>query len=143
MLKPQLHLSNSTEVPFLLHKPFIHGNFNASLPISMHSFCRKNKRIVRAGFTTNNIKAVASSEEKSICLKAIVTVKPSVYGLFLNLLERKPDDVQDFRDKALILQLVELDPGKYWSKKISIYGNILTIIERKFEGRVCGFSSPF
>ena len=123
MLKPQLHLSNSTKVPVLLHKPFIHGNFNASLPISMHLFCRKYKRIVRAGFTPNNIKAVASSEEKSIRVKVIVTVKPSIGRLFSNLIKQEPDDVQDLLDKALLLELVqtELDPSKYRSKKISIY----------------------
>ncbi|KAK4608274.1 hypothetical protein RGQ29_001901 [Quercus rubra] len=115
MLKPQLHLSNSTKVPFLLHKPFIHGNFNASLPISMHSFCRKNKHIVRVGFNPNNIKAqaVASSTEKSVSVKAIVTVKPTVGGFLTNLgIDRGLDDVQDLLGKTLLLELVqaELDP---------------------------------
>ncbi|KAL4612097.1 hypothetical protein ACB092_08G174000 [Castanea dentata] len=115
MLKPQLHLSNSTKVPFLLHNPFIHGNCNASLPISMHSFCRKNKHIVRVGFNPNNIKAqaVASSTEKSISVKAIVTVKPTVGGFLTNIgIDRGLDDVKDLLGKTLLLELVqaELDP---------------------------------
>lgn len=115
MLKPQLHLPNSTKVPFLLHKPFIHGNLNASLPISMHSFCRKNKHIVRVGFNPNNIKAqaVASSTEKSVSVKAIVTVKPTVGGFLTNLgIDRGLDDIQDLLGKTLLLELVqaELDP---------------------------------
>lgn len=136
MLKPQLHLSNSTKVPFLLHNPFIHGNCNASLPISMHSFCRKNKHSVRVGFNPNNIKAqaVASSTEQSISVKAIVTVKPTVGGFLTNLgIDRGLDDIKDVLGKTLLLELVqaELDPSKYWSKKYKhIYGNILTIIYR-------------
>lgn len=123
MLKPQLHLSNSTKVPFLLHKPFIHGNLNASLPISMHSFCRKHKHSVRVGFNPNNIKAqaVASSTEKSVSVKAIVTVKPTVGGFLTNLgINRGLDDIQDVLGKTLLLELVqaELDPSKYWSKKL-------------------------
>uniref|UniRef100_A0A2N9GU16 Lipoxygenase n=1 Tax=Fagus sylvatica TaxID=28930 RepID=A0A2N9GU16_FAGSY len=95
MLKPQLHHSNSTQIPFILHKPFIHGNGNASFPISMHSFRTKNKQNVRVVRFSNssNIKAVASSTEKSVSVKAVVTVKRTVTGFFSNLgIERGLDD---------------------------------------------------
>ncbi|GMY16387.1 linoleate 13S-lipoxygenase 2-1, chloroplastic-like isoform X5 [Fagus crenata] len=115
MLKPQLHHSNSTQIPFLLHKPFIHGSGNASFPISMHSFRTKNKQNVRVVRFSNssNIKAVESSTEKSVSVKAVVTVKRTVTGFFSNLgIERVLDDVKDLLDKTLLLELVhtELDP---------------------------------
>uniref|UniRef100_A0A2N9HGN3 Lipoxygenase n=1 Tax=Fagus sylvatica TaxID=28930 RepID=A0A2N9HGN3_FAGSY len=115
MLKPQLHHSNSTQIPFILHKPFIHGNGNASFPISMHSFRTKNKQNVRVVRFSNssNIKAVASSTEKSVSVKAVVTVKRTVTGFFSNLgIERGLDDVKDLLGKTLLLELVhtELDP---------------------------------
>ena len=54
-------------------------------------------------------------------MKAIVTVKPTVGGLLSNLgIDRGLDDIQDLLGKTLLLELVqaELDPSKYWSKKI-------------------------
>ena len=117
MLKPQLtHQSSqySTQTPFLQLKPFIHGNGNASLPISRHSFQKKNKS-VRVGFTPSSIKAVASSTEKSTSVKAIVTVKLTVGGFLSNLgLARGIDDIKDLLGQTLQLELVssELDPSK-------------------------------
>ncbi|KAE8037063.1 hypothetical protein FH972_009688 [Carpinus fangiana] len=104
MLKPQLtHQSSqySTRTPFLQLKPFIHGNGNASLPISRHSFQKKNKS-VRVGFTPSNIKAVASSTERATSVEAIVTVKKTIGGVLS----------EDSLGETLQLELVstELDP---------------------------------
>ena len=64
---------------------------------------------------------MASSTEKSVSVKAIVTVKPTVGGFLTNLgVDRGLDDVKDLLGKTLLLELVqaELDPSKYWSKKL-------------------------
>jgi lipoxygenase len=125
MMKPQItQLSHSTKTPFLLHKPFIHGNGNGNasvlLPIiSRHSF-QKKKKNVGVGFipTSNNIKAVASTteNEKATSVEAIVTVKITVGGFLSNLgIDRGLDDIKDLLGKTLLLELVsaELDPSKY------------------------------
>ena len=88
----------------------------------MHSFrtkIKQNVRVVRFS-NSSNIKAVASSTEKSVSVKAVVTVKRTVTGFFSNLgIERGLDDVKDLLGKTLLLELVhtELDPSKYWCKK--------------------------
>ncbi|KAJ8640868.1 hypothetical protein MRB53_017562 [Persea americana] len=64
--------------------------------------------------TKNNIRAaVTSTTEKTVAVKAIVTVKLTVGGLFSNIgLSRGLDDLADMFGKSLLLELVstELDP---------------------------------
>ncbi|KAE8037062.1 hypothetical protein FH972_009687 [Carpinus fangiana] len=121
MMKPQItQLSHSTKTPFLLHKPFIHGNGNGNasvvLPIiSRHSF-QKKKKNVGVGFipTSNSIKAVASTteNEKATSVEAIVTVKLTVGGFLSNLgIDRGLDDIKDLLGKTVHLEFVsaELD----------------------------------
>ncbi|XP_050276549.1 linoleate 13S-lipoxygenase 2-1, chloroplastic-like isoform X6 [Quercus robur] len=117
MLKPGIQQSqySSKTCLFLLHKSFIHGNNgSASLPIwSKPSFIKKHINI-HTGFIPCNIKAVASTAtEKSIKVKAVVTVQPTVRGFLSNLgIQRGLDDIKDLLGKTLLLELVsaELDP---------------------------------
>ena len=120
-MKPQItQLSHTTKTPFLLHKPFIHGNASVVLPIiSRHSFQKKKKNVGVCFIpTSNNIKAVASTteDEKATSVEAIVTVKLTVGGFLSNLgIDRGLDDIKDLLGKTLHLELVsaELDPSKY------------------------------
>lgn len=110
MLKPQVHPSQSLKTLFPLSKPFLHGNGHAFLPIPSSPSLRKGPKI-RVGFSpSKSIKAVATSAEKSIKVKAVVTVKPTV-GTVLSIV----DDIEDMFGKSIVLELVssELDPSKY------------------------------
>ncbi|KAJ4724171.1 Lipoxygenase [Melia azedarach] len=107
MLKPQVHPSQSLKTLFPLSKPFLHGNGHAFLPIPSSPSLRKGPKI-RVGFSpSKSIKAVATSAEKSIKVKAVVTVKPTV-GTVLSIV----DDIEDMFGKSIVLELVssELDP---------------------------------
>ncbi|KAB1204569.1 Linoleate 13S-lipoxygenase 2-1, chloroplastic [Morella rubra] len=122
MLKPQVSHSNTAETLFLLQKPiFSYGiNGSASLPFWSKSVFRQSHKSLHTGFLLSNvIKAVASTStstakapEKSIGVKAIVIVKPTVRGFLSNLgLERGLDDIQDLLGKTLLeLVSAELDP---------------------------------
>uniref|UniRef100_A0A2N9G921 Lipoxygenase n=1 Tax=Fagus sylvatica TaxID=28930 RepID=A0A2N9G921_FAGSY len=114
MLKPGIHQSQSSKTGlFLLHKPFINGNGTAWLPIWSKPSFRYTHTNIHTGSITSNIKAIASTAtEKSISVKAVVTVKPTVRGFLSNLgIERGLDDIKDLLGKTLLLELVstELD----------------------------------
>jgi lipoxygenase len=117
MLKPRVCESHGSKTFFLLNKPFIHGNGSASLSIWSKSLFQKPHKKIRTGFVPSNIKAVASpATEKSVSVKAVVTVKPTVRGFLSNLgVGRGLDDIKDLLGKTLLLELVssELDPSKY------------------------------
>ena len=124
MLKPQvLHQSQCPQALFYsLPKPFIHGGILAfpvcTRPSESHIFpYKKQNKKLRQGFTSGNVKAVVSDiAEKSVRVKAVVTVNPTVGGILTNLgLQRGLDDIQDLLGKSLLLELVsaELDPSKY------------------------------
>ena len=146
MLKPGIQQSqySSKTCLFLLHKSFIHGNNgSASLPIwSKPSFIKKHKNI-HTGFIPCNIKAVASTAtEKSIKVKAVVTVKPTVRGFLSNLgIQRGLDDIKDLLGKTLLLELVsaELDPGKCSSWALSYKQPTLMVTLFLVLGCVCSF----
>ncbi|KAL5566565.1 hypothetical protein UlMin_029729 [Ulmus minor] len=125
MLKAVVHQSSecSSQTHLLLAKPFIHGSGHASLPVSIRSVpasIRRKKQTWKAGssrFTpASNIKAVTNREletQKSIKVKAVVTVNPTVGGFLTNLgFKRGLDDIQDLLGKSLLVELVsaELDP---------------------------------
>ncbi|XP_030455089.1 linoleate 13S-lipoxygenase 2-1, chloroplastic-like [Syzygium oleosum] len=117
MLKPQLHQSRSASPAlFPLSKPFCQGNGGiAMLPVLSVPELRKSRRSARLGRASRKIKAVASQSatEKSLSVKAVVTVKPSAGGLFSEIgINRGLDDITDLVGKTLLLELVsaELDP---------------------------------
>lgn len=125
MLKPQVHQPLSIKPLFPLSKPFLHGNFgHAFRPVPSTSSLIKGSPKLRIGSVPRNtIKAIATSTEKSIKVKAVVTVKPTVGGFLSNIsLQRGFDDLGDLFGKSLLLELVsaELDPSKY-STIIYIY----------------------
>lgn len=125
MLKPQVHQPQSIKPLFPLSRPFLHGNYgHAFRPVQSTSSLFKGSPKLRIGSVPRNtIKAIATSTEKSIKVKAVVTVKPTVGGFLSNIsLDQGLDDLGDLFGKSLLLELVsaELDPSKY-STIIYIY----------------------
>ncbi|KAF8395884.1 hypothetical protein HHK36_019839 [Tetracentron sinense] len=119
MLKTPLHQSESARSFFLLHKPFLAGHGTASLPVRpRQSFHTKKQKKSSVRFVSGNIikaevSSTTSTTEKSIKVKAIVTVQVTVGGFFSNLgLTRGLDDISDLLGKSLLLELVSanLDP---------------------------------
>ncbi|KAH9741014.1 Lipoxygenase 2 [Citrus sinensis] len=115
MLKPQVHQPQSIKPLFPLSKPFLHGNYgHAFRPVQSTSTLFKGSPKLRIGSVPRNtIKAIATSTEKSIKVKAVVTVKPTVGGFLSNIsLDQGLDDLGDLFGKSLLLELVsaELDP---------------------------------
>ncbi|KAK0606064.1 hypothetical protein LWI29_033811 [Acer saccharum] len=113
MLKPQQTQSIKTLFP--LQTPFLHGNGGHAFLLQVQSRPSFNKPPkVRVGFSSGtNIKAVATplATEKSLSVKAVVTVKQTVGGI-LSSLSIDRDDIQDWFGKSLLLELVsaQLDP---------------------------------
>ncbi|OMO51224.1 Lipoxygenase [Corchorus olitorius] len=119
MLKSQGHHSQYTKnlLPtFPNHKPFLHGSdrallpFNSSLPPSFN----KTRKVLKLRSVSSKIKAVATTTEKSVRVKAIVNVKETVGNVVTHLgLGRGIDDIQDLLGKSILLELVskELDPA--------------------------------
>ncbi|TXG73179.1 hypothetical protein EZV62_001758 [Acer yangbiense] len=111
MLKPQQTQSIKTLFP----SPFLHGNGGHAFLLQVQSRPSFNKLPkVRVGFSSGtNIKAVATplATEKSLSVKAVVTVKQTVGGI-LSSLSIDRDDIQDWFGKSLLLELVsaQLDP---------------------------------
>ncbi|XP_030452889.1 linoleate 13S-lipoxygenase 2-1, chloroplastic-like [Syzygium oleosum] len=130
MLTPQLNQSPSaspTLVP--LSKPSSQGNGEiAILPGQSAPALQKSPRIARVGLASSKIEAVASPSaiEKSLSVKAVVTVKPSTGGLFSDIgISGGLDKVTDLVGKTLLLELVsaELDP-KTGQEKGTINGYV-------------------
>lgn len=124
MLNPQVHQSQSLKPTLLpLSKPFLHGNYgHAFRPVQKTPPLIKGPKIRIGSVPRNSIKAIATSTEKSVRVKAVVTVKPTVGGFLSNIsLQRGLDDIGDLFGKSLLLELVsaELDPSKY--STISIF----------------------
>ncbi|KAL5765033.1 hypothetical protein ACOSQ2_017627 [Xanthoceras sorbifolium] len=117
MLKPQVNYQQTQSIKtlFPLQKPFLHGNGGHAFALMVQSRPSFNKPPkVGVRFSPNKIKAVATpavSTEKSLSIKAVVTVKQTVGG-FLSILTIDRDDIQDWLGKSLLLELVsaELDP---------------------------------
>ncbi|KAF8395889.1 hypothetical protein HHK36_019844 [Tetracentron sinense] len=114
MLKTPFSQADSARSFFILHKPFLAGNGTASFPAirRRQSFHKKHKNCsVRS--TSSNIQAVLNTTEKSIKVKAIVTV-----GWFMN---------SDNSDKFFLLELVSahLDP-KTGQEKARIKDSVIS-----------------
>ncbi|XP_010031853.2 linoleate 13S-lipoxygenase 2-1, chloroplastic isoform X1 [Eucalyptus grandis] len=117
MLKPHLHQSRSASPTlFPLSKPFSQGNGGVAVLLARSApALRNSRRSTRVGLASRKIKAVASpgATEKSLSVKAVVSVKPSAGGLFSEIgINRGLDDIADLVGKTLLLELVsaELDP---------------------------------
>lgn len=146
MLNSQVHQSQSIKPLFPLSKPFLHGNYgHAFRPVQSTSSLTKGSPKLRIGSVPRNtIKAVATSTEKSIKVKAVATVKPTVGGFLSNIsLQRGLDDIGDLLGKSLLLELVsaELDPKtgvdkptiQDYARKVGTDGNGNTKYESEFE----------
>ncbi|KAL5765072.1 hypothetical protein ACOSQ2_017666 [Xanthoceras sorbifolium] len=122
MLKPQVNYQQTQSIKtlFPLQKPFLHGNGSHAFALmvqSRPSFTKPPK--VGVSFSPNKIKAVATpavSTEKSLSIKAVVTVKQTTVKQTVDGFRSNQtldgDDIQDRPGKSLLLQLVsaELDP---------------------------------
>ncbi|KAG5517625.1 hypothetical protein RHGRI_038130 [Rhododendron griersonianum] len=115
-MKSQIQLSSHTTqtvIPF--HKPFVYTS-GATFPLPrlkpVWRQIRINKLIKSKSFP-GSIKAIATSDEKSTRVKAVVTVKVIAGGLLSGLgLAGGLDKITDLFGKSLLLELVsaELDP---------------------------------
>ncbi|KAF7849069.1 hypothetical protein BT93_L1272 [Corymbia citriodora subsp. variegata] len=128
MLKLHLHQSQSASPTlFPLSKPFGQGNGGIAVLLAQSVPApRKSHKNARVGLASRKIKAVASpsTTEKSLSVKAVVTVKPSTAGLFSEIgINRGLDDITDLVGKTLLLELVsaELD-AKTGQEKGTIKG---------------------
>ncbi|KAL3718680.1 hypothetical protein ACJRO7_003751 [Eucalyptus globulus] len=117
MLKPHLHQSRpASPTLFPLSKPFRQGNGGVAVLLARSApALRNSRRSTRVGLASRKIKAVASpgATEKSLSVKAVVSVKPSAGGLFSEIgINRGLDHIADLVGKTLLLELVsaELDP---------------------------------
>ncbi|KAA8549574.1 hypothetical protein F0562_001408 [Nyssa sinensis] len=114
MLKTPVHQSQSATqslVPW--RNPFISGMGNPLLPVRGNPVSRRKYENARVRYVPNSIKAIAiPGIEKATTVKAVVTVKLTVGGIFAKLgLTQGFDDLTDLFGKSLQLELVsaELD----------------------------------
>lgn len=90
---------------------------------------RKQKRVTygcRRDGTKIKAVAVSEAENKSVKVKATITVQPTVGGIFSEMaIERGLDDIKDLLGQSILLELAstELDPSKYKTNYI--------VLERK------------
>lgn len=126
MITSQIQKLNSTKLSSLLPKPTILSYENTSLPIhKQHSFPTRHTNFsIRAssGNASWGTSIATKSTETSVEVKAIVTVKVTVGGIFSNIGLTQPlDELTDVFGKTFLLELVssELDPSKYISYIIS------------------------
>ncbi|XP_058071102.1 linoleate 13S-lipoxygenase 2-1, chloroplastic-like [Magnolia sinica] len=121
MVKPQLHQSN--HAPFTMALPRFSFLSQGNPMISVRSLSASSRQTAmngRVSAVSNNVRAVVTTQEKSVSLKAVVTVKPTIGGFFSNLgLTRGLDDITDLLGRTLLLELVsaELDPKTGLEKK--------------------------
>jgi len=92
--------------------------------IALATRTRPPRSVIKASAPTT------TGHEKAVSVKAVVTVIPSVKGVFSNIgVSRGLDDIADLLGRSLLLELVsaELNPGIYITKYASIinYGKIL------------------
>uniref|UniRef100_A0A5B6ZC88 Lipoxygenase n=1 Tax=Davidia involucrata TaxID=16924 RepID=A0A5B6ZC88_DAVIN len=122
MLKtPPVHQSQSAQTLVPWHKPFVSGTGNPLLPFRPGPVYRRKHENARVRYVPSSIKAISIFEsEKATSVKAVVTVKQSVGGIFSKLgLTQGLDDLTDLFGKSLLLELVcaELDPETGAEKK--------------------------
>ncbi|XP_071725184.1 linoleate 13S-lipoxygenase 2-1, chloroplastic-like [Rutidosis leptorrhynchoides] len=117
MLKPQLHQSPSASPALVpLSKSSSQANDGiAILPAQSAPALQKSPRSAQVGIASSTIQAVVSPStvERSMLVKATVTVKPSTGGFFSELgISGGLDKITDLMGKTLLLELVsaELDP---------------------------------
>ncbi|KAF6158713.1 hypothetical protein GIB67_040227 [Kingdonia uniflora] len=128
MLNQRVHQSETARALFLLHKPFFsgHGNTNVQFLQKVNTQFKKSSGSVRVQSISNNIRASSATDtERTVTIKATVSVKLTVSGALSNLgLERGLDDWTDLVGKSLLLELVskELNPNLE-EKKIKAYAH--------------------
>ncbi|XP_043691676.1 linoleate 13S-lipoxygenase 2-1, chloroplastic-like [Telopea speciosissima] len=117
MLKPQLQQSETARSLALFHKTFVSGHVSAKhlLRRPPPSLRQKQKKFsVMAMSISSDIKAIIGTAlEKSVTVKAVVTVQLTIGGVLSNIgVEKGIDDIIDLLGKTLSLELVssELDP---------------------------------
>lgn len=100
----------------ILQKPNLHRYFQVGLSRPLLTKQKKERKFKNECM---KIKAVAVSEEakerKAVEVKAIVTLKPAVEGVFSKVgLQTGLDKISDLMGKSILLELVssELDPSK-------------------------------
>ncbi|XP_058199413.1 linoleate 13S-lipoxygenase 2-1, chloroplastic-like [Rhododendron vialii] len=115
-MKSHVQLSSHTTptlIPF--HKPFVYSS-GATFPLPRLKQAWRQIRInklIKSKSFSGSIKAIATSDEKSTRVKAVVTVKVIAGGLLSGLgLTGGLDKITDLFGKSILLELVsaELDP---------------------------------
>jgi len=139
MLNTSVGNTNKTPSLLSLPKTFVAGSdqthvhlCNSIRPSAGAFFIRKHSVGKNLALTTrtrparSGIRAsapIATDTEKSISVKAVVTVKPSVTGVLSNIgVSRGLDDVADLLGKSILLELVstEVNPGTRITKYAAI-----------------------
>ncbi|KAE8726092.1 Linoleate 13S-lipoxygenase 2-1 [Hibiscus syriacus] len=110
MMKPQACQLDSIRTIPPLKNPLLHG---CALPFNpRRTSFKKARNKGKLAFSTRNIKAVHPGTEKTVGVKATVTVKQTVSSMTNLGLNRGLDDIQDLLGRTMLLELVcaELDP---------------------------------
>lgn len=116
----QIHASNSSPSYLIPHTPSVRGIPHPSFQLwSRPSSFPTQWKLKRVSHGCRNdvtkIKAVAVNKtEKAVKVKAIVSVQPTIGGIFSSL-AIDADDLTDLLGKTLLVELVsaELDPSTY------------------------------
>lgn len=113
MLKSPIYhsLSNSNQVLFVSGKPFILSNVEALSPIRHR--LKPNTPLLR--FASPSVIKAFIPMEKSLSVKAVVTVDRPVDEFLPNLFKKRLDHITDvWGAKTLVLEFLstELDPSK-------------------------------
>ncbi|KAL2596724.1 hypothetical protein AAZV13_11G119400 [Glycine max] len=143
MLMQQVHVSNPSSSCLILQKPCLrditHPSFQLWSRPSSFPNQRKQKRVSYGCRSNGNkIKAVAvtEAENKSVKVKATITVQPTVGGIFSEMaIERGLDDIKDLLGQSILLELAstELDPKKETIKDYA-HSKHRSAQEVKYEG---------
>ncbi|KAF5208332.1 Lipoxygenase [Thalictrum thalictroides] len=129
MLIPQVHQTEFSRTLLTLTSSsfYSHGKtaFISSIPpttMSTSTAIKKTKGgFLRVNPYSNQIKSVIVKEQL-VLLKAVVSVKVVVGGIFSNLgISRGLDDITDLLGRTLVLELVSSEASKYIYMRI-IYG---------------------
>lgn len=118
MQMQQVHASNSSYL--ISHRPSLRGIPQPSFQLwSRPSSFPTQRKLKRVSHGCRNdvtkIKAVAVNKtEKSVKVKATISVQPTIGGIFSSL-AIDADDLTDLLGKSLFVELLsaELDPSKY------------------------------
>ena len=118
MISSQIQKLNSTKpLSSLLPKPSILSHGNPSLPIYKQQYLPKRQANFRIRAALGNAKVLSkpSTTETAVKVKATVTVKVTIGGIFSNIGLTIPlDDLTEVFGKSFLLELVssQLDPSK-------------------------------